>query len=210
MGFSLGDFARLRPYLFHLTAQANIDRIRRMRRLDSASRILLDAGRPGIVRSKRRRHEVVQIGDDLVYVRDQAPLHQGNTELSDGWSFEDFVQHLNEMVFFWPGTEGGPIPYGVRHYERYQGEAPVIIRVSTTSVLQANVDTPPLFCRFNSGSPRCTNGRPSPRSPLTFRPAGQLDVSAGRVVEVVFNATVVLPPDAQVGAAPSGPWAPLW
>lgn len=209
MAFSIDEFIRLRPYLFHLTANGNLGRISRTRRLDSAARILVDAGQPDVVRSKRRRHEVVQIGNEVVHVRDQAPLHAGNTGLSGGWTFADFVQHLNQKVFFWPGTSRGPISYGVRHYDRYREEAPAIIRVSTASIVDANNGNPPLFCRYNSGSPRCSNGQLSPRSLMTFRPAVQVEFGVARVVEVVFEEVAVLPGDAEIGQAPSGPWAPM-
>ena len=44
----------------------------------------------------------------------------------NGFVFEDLVEILNGRVFFWPGAVGGPISYGVRHFERYQNEKPVI------------------------------------------------------------------------------------
>lgn len=212
MAFSIEEFIRLRPFLYHLTASNNLIRIRRTRHLDSAARILIDAGRPAALRSKRQRHELVQIGSEIVYIRDQAPLHAGNAALSGGWTFEDFVEHLNQKVFFWPGTSRGPISYGLRHYERYRSEEPAIIRVPTTSIFNANKndDRPPLFCRFNSGSPRCSNGQPSPRSPMTFGRAAQVEFGVSRVVEVAFNDVAALPMDAQIGRAPMGPWTQIW
>lgn len=209
MGFSLANFVRLRPYLFHLTSSRNLDRLGRTMRMDCAAQLLVDAGRPEVVRSKRRHSEMVQVRGDVVHIRDQAPLHAGNTALSGGWLIEDFIQCLNQKVFFWPGTSRGPIAYGIRHYERYREEAPVILRIPTVSMFAANDGHPPLFCRFNSGSPRCSYGQPSPRSPETFQPAVQAAFGAARVVEVVFDFSAVLPGDAEVGLSPSGPWAQL-
>lgn len=170
----------------------------------------MNAGRPEMVRTKRRQHEVVQVGGEAVHVRDQAPLHAGNTRLATDWTFEDFVQYLNEKVFFWPGTSDGPIAYGVRHYERYRVEAPAIIRVPTASIFDANCGFAPLFCRYNSGSPRCSNGQPSPRSLKTFSPADEVEFAAALVVEVVYEQAAVLPGDAEIGQALAGPWRRMW
>jgi hypothetical protein len=82
-----------------------------------------------------------------VSVRDQAPLHPGNMRLEPGWTLSTFVRYLNDRVFFWPGTDRGPISYGARHYERYLSEGPMIIRVRTASIIARNAATEPLFCR---------------------------------------------------------------
>src|SRR4051812_19487213 len=117
MSFELEAFARLRPYLYHLTSQTNIERIRRTWVLESAARIFEAAGRPDLKRSRRRAHVTLGDGEDSIIVRDQAPLHRGNMSLDENWEFEDFDEHLNERVFFWPGDSCGPISYGLRHYE---------------------------------------------------------------------------------------------
>lgn len=209
MAFLIDNFVRVRPYLYHLTARDNLPRIIRTGRLESAARILQAAGRPHLVRLKRPLHEIVHIAGESIHVRDQSPLHTGNTGLPDGWTFGDFLQHLNQKVFFWPGKNAGPIPYGIRHHGRYRGESLSIIRVSTASVIDANLSNPPLFCKYNSGSPRCSNGKPSPRSLDTFRTADRVDFRPADVVEVVFDDLVILPVDAQVGDLPTGPWSNL-
>ena len=92
-----------------------------MRRLDSAAKTFDAGGHPELLRFRRTESCLVRTGDEEVHVRDQKPLHRGCMELDRGWSFECFVQKLNELVFFWPGTEDGrPISYGRRHFERYQ------------------------------------------------------------------------------------------
>ena|SRR5712691_7943752 len=99
----------------------------------------------------------------MIVVRDQAPLHEGNLSLPRGYTFEDFIESLNGRIFFWPGSAAGPIPHGIRHFERYEQECPVILRVEFQSLLHANPGAEPLYCRYNSGSPRCSNGKKSPR-----------------------------------------------
>jgi hypothetical protein len=209
MPFSLEQFATLRPSLFHLTAALNLSRVRRTMRLDSATTILEAAGDLAATRMRRRQSRVVTIGGESIHVRDQAPLHQGNLALGDGWAFEDFVAHLNNRVFFWPGSLSGPISYGVRHFCRYEADAPVLLRIPTSAFFAANPTVPPLFCRYNSGSPRCSYGKKSPRSSKTFESAGDLAYRASDVVEVTFEGSVALPAQTEYGATPTGPWRAL-
>jgi hypothetical protein len=116
---------------------------------------------------------------------------------------------LNERVFFWPG---GPdiSDYGQRHFERYRAEKPVILRVPTSDLFEANPESVPEFCRFNSGSPRCTKGLGSPRGPSTFIQGTTADFSPGNVVEVTFLESVLLPHSTKVGDSPDGPWRELF
>ena len=124
-------------------------------------------------------------------LRDQAPLREGNAALDGGWTFADLVEDLNGRVFFWPGTERRPIPDGQRHFERYADESIAVLMVDTTALFAANGGA--TFCRYNSGSPRWSGGRPSPRGPGTFVAAADAPFTAGQVVEVTFRNTVVLP-----------------
>src|SRR5688572_6196850 len=133
MTISTDDLVRLRPYLFHLTASSNIAAIGRARKLKSAACLLTEAGRKELIGVRRKLHLPVQVNGSQVQLRDQAPLHAGNMDLSKGWRFEDFVAHLDGRVFFWPGNRSGPIAYGRRHYERYASERPTILRISTAS-----------------------------------------------------------------------------
>jgi hypothetical protein len=209
MPFPLDQFALLRPYLYHLTAATNIARIRRTMRLESATRILEAAGETTLVRSRRRESRIVTVYGESVHVRDQAPLHQGNMALDNGWTFEDFVAHLNGRVFFWPGSTAGPISYGVRHFARYEMDAPAILRIPTAVLFASNPDAIPLFCRYNSGSPRCSYGNKSPRTARTFEPASEAPYRASEVVEVTFEDAITLPPECQHGAGLTGPWRRL-
>ncbi len=135
MAFARERFKEIRPYLYHLTARANVERIARTGRLESAAALMRMMGcGEEAVRSRRREAMVVGADGGSVHIRDQAPLHMGNMGLEKGWSFEDFVCRLNELVFFWPGDKREPIPYGARHFERYREERPVILRVATADV----------------------------------------------------------------------------
>jgi hypothetical protein len=209
MAFSDNQFARARPFLFHLTSRTNVDEIGKLRTLHSAATTMQESGDVTYLRRKRKESVDFPTGTATVSVRDQQPLHAGNIRLESGWRFEDLVQSLNERIFFWPGTHKGPISYGRRHLERYANEAPVILRVSTADLYAANHDVFPLYCRYNSGSPRCSKGRGSPRGPNTFVRSADADYTPARVVEVTFLQQVTLPPLLEVGDSLFGPWRKL-
>jgi hypothetical protein len=119
------------------------------------------------------------------------------------------VESLNRRVFFWPGTASGPISYGIRHFERYQGERPIVLRLLMQSLLASNPASQPLYCRYNSGSPRCSYGTKSSRGANTFVPAGDFAGTPSTVVEVTFQEPITLPADAEYAGRPSGPWRSL-
>ena len=209
MSFTLEAFARTRPFLYHLTARGNVPRIARTRRLVSAMRLMEDAGRSDLVRERRRQHEIVMVAGEAVSIRDQAPLHEGNLELVQGWTLADLVEHLNSRVFFWPGKDDGPNPNGCRHWNRYETERPSMLRMPFVSLLAVNAGVAPEFCAFNSGSPRYSKGRRSPRSSSTFARSEMAAFSPSETVEVTFTQSIRLPEDAELGASPQGAWRPL-
>lgn len=209
MSFDLNAYARLRPYLFHLTARTNLSRIRQRRSLESAASLARQANESTIIESRRAAHLPIVVDGEHVMLRDQSPLHEKNMRLEDGWTFERFIAHLNERVFFWPGSDAGPNDYGRRHYGRYETEKPVIVRVPFSSLVGANPQTVPLFAKVNSGSPRWSGGTPPIRGSRTFVAANDATFTAGEVVEVTFHGRVELPRDTEVADAPDGEWSAL-
>jgi uncharacterized protein DUF7002 len=210
MAFTLSNFAALRPYLFHLTASSHVQHLAQSRTILPTSDLLQQANQPQWLRQKRREHLNLVCQGVSIVIRDQKPLHAGNTALEGRWRFEDLIECLNGRVFFWPGTAAGqPIDYGLRHFERYEDEAPAILRVPTSDLFRANPGIQPEFCRFNSGSPRCTQGNRSPRGPDTFQACGQTTYGRSAVVEVTFPGPVRLPATTYVTRSPSGPWTVL-
>ena len=77
-----------------------------------------------------------------------------NVQLDPTWTEGDFIEFLNEHVFFWPGVKLGPIRYGARLLDHYEEQSPAVIRVCTATLLAENRLLTPLFCAFNSGAPR--------------------------------------------------------
>jgi len=203
-------YQNTRPYLYHLTDSLNLLHIRETKRLYPAATLMESAGRKDLLRVRRRAHERVTIGKTVIMVRDQAPLHRGAIGFEDGHTFDEFVESLNRRVFFWPGTDEGPITYGIRHFERYENENPVLLRVSFQSLLTANPSVEPYYCGYNSGSPRCSYGNRSPRGGRTFLRADEFAGTPSKVVEVTFKNPLILPPDVQRARHPLGPWRALY
>jgi hypothetical protein len=205
----LEAFANARPYLFHLTHRDNLPHIRDLACLFPASVLMRKSDHTELIRNVRRGSRQLVVDRRTIIIRDQDRLHKGNMRVPNGFTFEDLVEVLNDRVFFWPGNANGPISYGLRHFERYQDENPIIIRVPTESLFAANSETPPRFCRYNSGSPRCSNGIRSPRGPDTFLSADEFDGTPSTVVEVTFDTEIILPVGTHFGTHPSGPWRKL-
>jgi hypothetical protein len=210
MAFSLEQFARIRPYLYHLTATDNLGRIRSCRSLESAESLMLQAGPRSLQHQRRAVHSRINVGGITVSLRDQSPLHEGNISFEAGWTFQKLLVLLNQRVFFWPGTADGPIEYGMRHYTRYESEQPAVLRVQTRSLLRRNQHNPPLFCKYNSGSPRCSGGIRSPRGPSTFQAAGDNQYTPGSAIEVTFVCNALLPDDAELRGKSWCEWLPLF
>jgi hypothetical protein len=63
-----------------------------------------------------------------------------------------------------------------------------------------------LFSKYNTGAPRCTKGKGSPRGPNTFVAVERATFSVSGVVEVAFKDAVKLPESTQIGDSPVGPW----
>lgn len=204
----LSRLVKLRPWCYHLTSRENLTRIRSGRELWSSEELLRAAGRGFFITERRAESWRVEIGADMVTLRDQKPLHRGNIEYSEGWEFPDVVRLLNGFVFFWPGTEEGPNPYGQRHFERYRSERPTILRVRTRDLAEAAGDRLRL-CQYNSGAPRCSGGRKSPRGPDTFLTPDVFPGTASQVVEVVVHRNLPLPQHVEVAPDPAGPFTPL-
>lgn len=179
--------------------------------LKPASELMAKAGSPGMLREKRVDHVPLKVDGKTVLLRDQRPLFQGNIEFQDGWAFEDLLQELNRRVYFWPGTEKGPSAYGLRHFERYsKTECAWLIRIPTADLFSINEAVVPEFCQYNSGAPRCSGGKKSPRGASTFLPADRFAGTPSDVVEVTFTSAVRLPYGSGFGGGPTEKCIPFW
>ncbi len=205
----LESLIHLRPYLYHLTAASNIPHIRKIREIHSAARLFELAHRQDLASVRRKNHKTITVEGEQVTIRDQAPLHPGNVTLGSNWSFGDLVAELNRFVFFWPGNAISPIGYGLRHFQRYRKEDICILCIPFLDLVSANPRCEPFVCRYNSGSPRCSGGKPSPRSAETFRSINRSKLRPGQVVEVAFTPSITLPMSCKVGTLDLKAWVQL-
>jgi hypothetical protein len=208
MPLDVPEFCHLRPFLFHLTAASNLNRIRAARKLFPAEALLQSAGLQNLLSERRREHIIITADGAQVHIRDQRPLEPGWIAFESGWDLARLVLELNRHVFFWPGWERGPVRSGRSHFDRYQDESPVLLRLPSRSLLLAGSLTP-LFARVNSGAPRFSGGRPSPRGAATFSEAHSFPGTRKDVVEVVFRGSVAIPAEAEVASSIDGPWTSL-
>ena len=206
MSFNLENLVKYRPYLYHLTSRQNLASIRLDRQLRCANRLLDDAKLEHVAGQRRREHLVIDGENGPLLIRDQEPLSVGSINFEDGWTLERFVRHINAHVFFWPGTSEGPIQVGRNHFERYRHEGSVILRIATGSVTPLAL----LFSRYNSGAPRCSGGKYSPRGPGTYLRADQFTGTVSNVVEVVSAGGFSLPDSTEFSDSLGGPWQSLF
>lgn len=208
MTFDVSRFIGLRPFVYHLTDRANVPALVRSRSIRPAAELIRCSGATHWLSSRRASMVSIEIDGETVVLKDQRPLRFANAALADGWTPEDFVRHLNEHVFFWPGSDHGPVKHGERLFECYASDSPAVLRAPTAEVIAANPTLTPLFCAFNSGAPRMQRGQRVPRGPDLFLPAGQFPRSAGDVVELVFRGEVRLTESTSL-RLPGADWQPL-
>jgi hypothetical protein len=198
-----------RPYVYHLTANENIANIYGEKRIYSTRHIvemsgLSDEEQEEFLTSKRIGHKILTWGDQEISIRDQDPINLNLLPrcLIDGVSVGEFINILNQRVFFWP-----TIPRLFRHYSRYEPENPIIIRVRTKDILDLNVGID--LSSINSGATRCHpsyGGNPPPRGNETFVPIDDWAENIGSIAEVTILDSCILPDNFQVSNHYNGPW----
>ena len=199
------SFAKLRPYLYHLTDRENFKQIAKDNRLISTTVIAEQVDHPdstSFLRTKRPSHVKMQNGTTTYIIRDQKPISEVvlRRSLENGCSYEDFLYLLNSRVFFWP-----TLSRLQRHFKRYEQENPIIIRVETEAIFALNQQ--PMFCQYNSGATRCSShwgGNAPQRGHNTFLQADRYNLSIGSVAEVTFEGCCILPDNFNIGDSPNG------
>lgn len=207
MPIELDDVVTRFPFGYHLTARANLARIKRTAQLESAAALMRAANRLDLLQVRRGDLVEINVNGDTVILRDHAVLHNGHIRFLGGWDLARFIESLNSRVFFWPGDDDGPIIHGQNHFGRYEDQQPAILCVPLQDVIAANPDNPPMFCPYNSGSPRTVRGEKSPRGPETFLPCDLFERRYHEVVEVTFENRAILPlTSTEVRLEPNGAW----
>lgn len=200
------------PYLFHLTYCPSLHRIRRTMSLESAARLLELGNKLEWLRRRREDMLPFKVEDDHVVLTDQRPLTSGNVDFQGGWTIDDLVESVNRRVFFWRGNENGLLARDRGHYATYKerGKELAFLRIPLTDAVATKGNGVPEYCRFNSGGPRCSGGKKSPRGPHTFVDADDAEFTFGKIREVVFREVLHLPQSTEIcyGSC-NGPWEPF-
>lgn len=198
-------FIENRPYLYHLTSQANVDRIISQRKLYSTNALIDLSGNlhyQKIKRERRVNHQEIIVNNKSYFIRDQRPISELALSkcLTDNWSVADFIEHLNNRVFMWPTLDRLS-----RHFDRYINEKPVIFRFLTNEILNRNPHVK--FCRLNSGATRANSylgGKAPERGPNTFLNAQNYTLSIGSVAEVTFENECSIDCEIYAASRPNG------
>src|SRR5262245_17521055 len=149
MPVDLARFSELRPYLYHVTARENLDSLRRRRGIDCAAALMRRCNRTDLLRWRRTSSMTLHDDTDTFVLKDQHPLVEANIDFR-GCSMQEFVEYLNEHVFFWPGRIDGPIRAGLNLHAHYEHETPGVLRIPTRDLVATNSDVEALFCEFNA------------------------------------------------------------
>jgi hypothetical protein len=204
----INRFIAFRPFAYHVTQGPNLTGVARARKLFPAADLIRRSGETHLLGTRREKARPITVEGQTYVLQDQKPLIFANAELQAGWREADFVEFLDQHVFFWPGVDSGPIKYGARLLDHYEGERPAVLRVGVVELFDANLELTPLFCAFNSGAPRMQGSRRGARGPDLFLPAHRFPRPAGKAIELVFRGGVNLPSGAEFRTV-EGTWVPL-
>ncbi len=170
-------------WLYHFMCSKKRGIIKRPRVLFSAARSLEAFG---MSEEKTRKRNSPLCFLDGRGLRDQRPLHEGNIAFAPKFDMPQLLSLISEHVFFWPKFKKN---FAKRYGDNW------LIRCRLADLEKVNPGNPARCCRYNSGAPRCSGGRKSPRGPDLFEPLA--NVPRRKVVEIVFRGSVSLPNDCE-------------
>jgi hypothetical protein len=199
------DFIKTWPYLYHMTEALNLPAISSFLKLFPADNLLRRVGFVNMVRLRRKKAIIIEFDGFSVVIRGQQPLDPECLELDPGLTLPNYIQILNRRVFFWPGTEAGPIKDGERMAQRHK-ESGITLRIPTSSLFEFNCHLLPAFSLHNTGAAWCENGKKSHRGVNSFFTFEQFVGPIANVAEVSFEGTINLPKDTSFASNLGGPW----
>jgi hypothetical protein len=202
-------FFEIWPYCYHVTSETNLPSLRHSRILSPAEVLFRKAGQNDLIRQRRLVDVLISIDGKDVRVRNQSPLDPEAIDLG-GWGFlEDYIRWLNGRVFFWPGTEFGPVEEGTRMFHRSEGHS-IFLRIPTRSLMLANRTSEAYVSTCNTGVARLIEGQKSRRGPWEFYSAIGFLGSPTQIVEVSFVDSVFLTSDTVYAMRLGGLWMNLF
>lgn len=213
MGIDLTSLVRASPFLYHVTYEASLGRIRRLKRLDSAANLMEAGNKLEWLRMRRDDKLTFEVDGDLITLTDQRPLIEKNIEFQEGWTLADLVEALNRRVFCWRGPLEGLLSANRGHFLKYDNPSNqmIFLRMSFEETNLLNSNRGCELCKFNSGAARQNQGMRIPRGPKTFAQPSDADFRIGQVLEVVYGGHVDLPSSTEICVSSwQGPWQPLF
>lgn len=217
MAFTRDHFIRHRRWLYHFTAPDNLALLGAERAMLSAAAWVerANAFRAGqipdvhaFLGTARLQRHPLDVGPGLVVmINDQWPLRSEEFFFALRGTYEDFIGHLNSLVFFWPGDDNGARPRGelAETFEaRYHAYG--CLRVPTTDAW--GLETPVMFCRYNSGAPQRRDR--IERGPHIFVSCTDPELMTADVAEVVFPHRLALANGTEWRPPGHVQWQPLF
>jgi len=200
-------------YLYHVTYGGSLNRIRRLRCLECAARLLEAGGRHHLLRQRRENMEEFMVDGDTIRLTDQKPIVEASIIFQDGWVLADLIEAINRRVFFWRGPASGLLRKDQWHFAKYHaaGHSLVFLRLNLKETIQANADRGPELCKYNSGAARMNGGQPIPRGLSTFVRPEIACFDIGELREIVFRDFIEIPLFTEFCEGSwKGPWQELW
>lgn len=213
MAIRISELIATSPYLYHVTHASSLGRIRAVRRLDSAAKLMEAGGRLDLLRQRREQMEEFFVNGDMIRLTDQKPIVEANIAFLDGWNLGDLIEAINRRAFFWRGPASGLLKKDQGHFAKYHaaGHQLVFVRIMLDETVRLNADRGPELCRYNSGAARMNRGKRIPRGLSTFVEPENAAFDIGNVREVVFREFVAIPSSAEFSEESwMGPWRSLW
>jgi hypothetical protein len=202
----INDFIKKTPFLYHLTDRRNLPLIITEGKLLSTNLLVQRTNlnnKEEVLKIRRPEHTELVIDGKQCFIRDQRPLNKALDKcLTDGWTREQYIYHLNDRVFTWPTLKRLNI-----HYGRYESEKPIILRLRTDETL--NLNTHGEITHINSGATRpsgALEGKAAARGKDTFKAFEQYTRNVSSVAEVTFPNFCSLPKTFWKGTNPEGQW----
>lgn len=213
MGIILSDLMELSPFLYHVTYESSLSRIRKLRSLESAAALMKAGGQSSWLRKRRDSMLRVMVNEDPIVLTDQIPINEKNIAFQSGWTLPDLIEAINQRVFFWRGDAEGLLRSNQGHFGKYEdaGHRLVFLRLGFQETTRLNSERGPELCKHNSGAARQHDGNLIPRGPETFVRPEKADFKKGKVQEVVFREFVILPDTTEICSGSwKGPWRALF
>jgi hypothetical protein len=205
----IGELINRWSYCYHVTALANLVRVRELGRLVPAADLLRAASRVDLIAKRRTEDIALQVGGREVLVRNQIPLNPTALHLECGLSLREYVAYLNSMVFLWPGTELGPSADCFRMFLRSANTVSALLRVPTRSLVETNGSATVRVSTCNAGATWFQDGKRSSRSIDILQAVDQHAGDADAITELSYPHDVRLPVDVEYALSPAGPWRGL-